>query len=210
MDGGREADLMPLVLAAEVAFLVSVGLAARTRRTLRPLLALGACAYLNELLTDAIARHLRVAPRPLAGADRILYHVHGAVQLGWLAAVAAVALWVLVSPARRRRAVAYVLLAWAALAVSLAVAHPLSRAGVRLAFWGAEASTCAITAAAAIWTWGHTAWKREQVTALTFAGAEFVNATVGPYATNPFRDWHVAQWVYIAEFAGMAAWHAFR
>lgn len=213
-------EVAALVLAMRLAFLDPVGKARRGRlfaaNPLLPLVALLAFALANELGGEAIHGALHGAPRPFVGALRALYHLETALVLGWPATLAATSWRVFSSPrfdhrTRRLRrpfpsSLAALLIggAWLGWLLALVVAYPLSRASTARVLHAFEVG-CVVAALAPIPLAWRRPWGVPHVGVGLLVAVEVAIAMIGPWVTDPFKNWPIASVGYLVGFSALVA-----
>lgn len=164
------------------------------------------------LIADVVARILQReilhhASYPLAGMERSVYHAETLLLTGWPAAIAAAGLRIFF-PEHRRAAPFAPVGAWLGWNLGMVLAFPLGWIATArlLQVWSVNP---ALVMGMAVWMCWSRRWTSAHWVVLILAVTELVVATVGPYATNPFKDWMVARALYFLAFGGLAAWYPF-
>ena len=207
--GGRLDDVTWLaVVGAEIA-LVLVS-RRHAQRVLSHLPIVYAVTYV--LIADVVSRVLqreilRHATYPLAGVERAVYHTETILLTGWPAAIVAAGLYMFF-PKLRRTIQFYPAGAWLGWNLGMILSFPLGwvHTARLLQVWSIAP---AIVMGAAVGICWFRRWTSAHRVVLFLAATELVVATVGPYATNPFKDWMVARALYFVAFGGIALWYPF-
>lgn len=164
-------------------------------------------------LADVLARLLQVlvlrtATYPLMGTDRLAYHMETLLLTGWPAGIGVVAFLVFL-PRWRRLAPWAMVGTWIGLNMGLMMTFPPPRGATKsiLQAWSMFVPT---VVGGLAWMRWHFRWTMAHAVVLFLAATELVVAIVGPYATNPFRDWMVARVIYLITFTTLAICYGHR
>lgn len=200
--------MLVAVLLAELALYARARRASRSSPRHSPIPSLIGFAFWADIamwaLQFAILRH---APRPFVGGARLAYHLETGLVVGWPCLVALVGLSVFL-PHQRRVTSPLVVGAHAGAIVLHVALYPLSRAATARFFVVVELAAVAAVGIAAYVAYGRRKWGSLEGVVLFLAGAELVVTLLGPYATNPFKDWDVARMLYFASFSALALWYS--
>jgi hypothetical protein len=146
-------------------------------------------------------------PGPFGGLPRLIFHIDQALFLSWPLGIMATA-WVVFLRGGPWVPLAAGAVAWAALAAGYPTVRGDVLAGAYTAIW----AVCALTslAGAGVWTRRNAHPRPEHVSTLLIALLELslVTEPCLPTAPRPFDSWHLAQFTYLALWAGLLLVHA--
>jgi hypothetical protein len=198
------------------AYLLSLGavilawLLARRRLAHRPV----ALLLMIGLAGDAFRRALRVAVlaparaalagAPYMGAPRLAFHAEQALFLAWLASLVAAAIQTFAAESAKPRR-GLILAIWAATVLTLTLTYPATRGPVLARCYLAAELTAILISGAAIVNWVPRRRSPElhHLAIALVVAAECVSALAGPWRTNLFGSWPLAQVVYAALFGSL-------
>ncbi|WP_437767111.1 hypothetical protein WMF27_20895 [Sorangium sp. So ce281] len=206
--------MIPALWAFSVVVTVLAWIVARHRPEHRPIAWLLGYGLATDAVREIIgARVLRPARVELAGAPftgwvRVAFHLESALFVGWMAGVAALAVWIF-----GRRRPWGVLIAWAVAVAVLAIGYPALRGALLAKVYTAceLAALCVSVGFLLRWYFG-----REPAQSHHFVGGLIVVAELtmlaGPYRVGIFGAWDLARSILFALYLaltptqGVLAW----
>lgn len=191
-----------------------------------PIVRLLIFALVDEVAVEMLHRFaFEGAPRPFGGGVRALYHLETALVLGWPAGLAAVSWQMGLSTPRRtkRTEVTPYRSAWEDVkkevrlfpvplnlaglylgaTIGLVMAYPIPRERLAMLFHAWEALCVAFAWAGIRRGWGRV-WGRAEVSLVALTSCETMVATIGPFASDPFTRWWIANVFYTVTWVAVA------